>query len=138
MYTACYLMIPLILNARFQKGHNLFPLILHCRGETSNTLGKRLYLLIPTNLQLGSRKESKMTFKPVITHFIESGLKKVDHFKCKPLINSEFFDLGKLNLKKLERLLGLLQLMAMVTLRQLLQLLFIFVKSSTSVHCNRN
>ena len=65
----CYLIIPFILNARFEKGHNLFPLILHCRGETSKTLGKRLYLLIPTNLQLGSRKGSKMTFKPVITHF---------------------------------------------------------------------
>ena len=36
--------------------------------------------------------------------FIESGLKKVDHFKRKPLINSEFFDLGNLSLKKLERL----------------------------------
>ena len=51
------------------KRDNLFPLILHCRGETSNTLGKQLYLLIPTNLQLESRKERKMTLKPVITHF---------------------------------------------------------------------
>ena len=37
------------------KRDNLFPLILHCRGETRNTLGKQLYLLIPTNLQLESR-----------------------------------------------------------------------------------
>ena len=37
------------------KRDNLFPLILHCRGETSNTLGKQLYLLILTNLQLESR-----------------------------------------------------------------------------------
>ena len=51
------------------KRDNLFPLILHWIGETSNTLGKQLYLLIPTNLQLESRKERKMTFKPVITHF---------------------------------------------------------------------
>ena len=52
------LIVPFILNGRFQKGQ-VFPLILHCRGETGNTLGKQFYSLISTNLQLGSRKKEK-------------------------------------------------------------------------------
>ena len=52
------------------KRDNLFPLILHCRGETGNTLGKQFYLFISTNLQLASRKkEKRRLIKPVITDF---------------------------------------------------------------------
>ena len=52
------------------KRDNLFPLILHCRGETSNTLGKQFYLFISTNIQLASRKkEKRRLIKPVITDF---------------------------------------------------------------------
>ena len=63
------LIVPFILNGRFQKGQFISANFTLSRRDRQY-IRKQFYLFISTNLQLASRKkEKRRLIKPVITHF---------------------------------------------------------------------